>query len=646
MGESILIVEDEFLEANNLQIMLESAGYSVCGIARSVQQAKAGIIEMIPDIVLIDIILTGDENGIDLARWLDLRGTPFIFISANSSESILNAAKLTQPDGFIIKPFREKDVLVTLEVALFRHREILEIRRRQHSWLSALLSNVLEKELSLEQRLSWLARAFQPFVQYDFILIETNMDSGGMESIFGFQRINYDEYNALDTLAFFKHFQISNDDLDVIRHIYTEESEVIYYNDQDFLTECKRNKINEHFRNLYGIESGLMVPIIPATGVKGAISLLSKQKETFNHEHLKLVTQALPLLVSIIANMLQDESAEEARKKAVGPVIPEIYKTGAPGIVGKSPNFLFVLDQVRQVAPYDTSVLILGETGVGKEGIVEILHQLSPRNGKPLVKINCAAIPFGVVESELFGHEKGAYTDARERRIGKFEQAQGGTIFLDEIGEIPLDVQTKLLRVLQEKEIERIGGRTTIKVDVRIVAATNRDLYKEVAEGNFRLDLYYRMFVFPIQVPPLRERKDDIPLLTEHFLLQYATANNTRPKKVSAYALSQLTGYAWPGNIRELQYLIERHIVMTPEPVIESFLMPEPRPVIINNVLPKNEQPRTIEEVEREHIMMILQQCNGRISGQGGAAGVLKMPPSSLRLKMKKLGIEWQHDFE
>jgi DNA-binding NtrC family response regulator len=644
MGVSILIVEDEFLEANNLQIMLESAGYSVSDIARSVVRAKEIIIDKHPDIVLIDIILTGQETGIDLARWLDIRGTPFIFISANSNESILNAAKLTQPDGFLVKPFRERDVLVTLEVALFRHREKLEIRRRQQTWLSSLLLNISEKELTLEQRLLWMARAFQPFMQYDFILIETNMESGGMESIFGFQRVNYDDYNTLDTLAFFKHFQISNGDLEVIRHIYTEESEVIYYNDQDFLTECKRNKINEHFRSSYGIESGLMVPIVPAVGVKGAISLLSRKKDTFNHEHLRLITDVLPLLVSIIGNMLQDESDSIARRRAIEPVIPDIYKAGNTGMVGKSPNFLFVLDQIKQVAPYDTSVLILGETGVGKEGIVETLHQLSPRNGKPLIKINCAAIPYGVVESELFGHEKGAYTDARERRIGKFEQAQGGTIFLDEIGEIPLDVQTKLLRVLQEKEIERVGGRATIKVDVRIVAATNRDLYKEVAEGNFRLDLYYRMFVFPIQVPPLRERKDDIPLLTEHFLLQYAAANGSKPKRISAYALSQLVEYSWPGNIRELQYLIERHVVMTPEPVIESFVMPAPRPVKVVDVVSQHEQPRTIEEVERDHIMRTLQQCNGRISGQGGAAGVLKIPASSLRLKMKKLGIEWQHD--
>jgi transcriptional regulator with GAF, ATPase, and Fis domain len=223
---------------------------------------------------------------------------------------------------------------------------------------------------------------------------------------------------------------------------------------------------------------------------------------------------------------------------------------GLTGIIGKSPNMLKVFELVKEVGPLDTSVLILGESGTGKEGIATNIHRLSPRRNKPFVKLNCAALPPNLVESELFGHERGAFTGAFDRRIGKFEQADGGTLFLDEVGEMPASLQVKLLRVLQEREIERLGGKETIKVNVRIIAATNANLEKGIAEGRFRLDLYYRLNVFPVVLPPLRSRKEDIPLLTDHFIRMYASKTNRKTEGIARDALSRLMDYAWPGNVR------------------------------------------------------------------------------------------------
>jgi transcriptional regulator with GAF, ATPase, and Fis domain len=271
---------------------------------------------------------------------------------------------------------------------------------------------------------------------------------------------------------------------------------------------------------------------------------------------------------------------------------------------------------------------------------VSAIHALSPRKDGPLIRVNCAAIPATLIESELFGHERGSFTDATERRLGKFELAHGGTIFLDEIGEIPPEIQVKLLRVLQEKEIERIGGETCIYTDVRVIAATNRDLEKEMAAGNFRLDLYYRIHVFPIYLPPLRERKADIPLLVEHFITKYTSRHGFPIKTVSERAMQQLTDYRWPGNIRELEHLVERHVLMSKTPVIDGFSLPvtvAPAAAAVETAV------KTVEEVERDHILEILRRCNGRISGRGGAAELLNIPPTTLSYRIRKLGIVWQH---
>jgi transcriptional regulator with GAF, ATPase, and Fis domain len=289
---------------------------------------------------------------------------------------------------------------------------------------------------------------------------------------------------------------------------------------------------------------------------------------------------------------------------------------------------LHVFDLVTQVAPVDTSVLLLGESGTGKELVARAIHNLSPRKDKLLVKMNCAALPANLIESELFGHEKGAFTGALEKRIGKFELAQGGTIFLDEIGEIPVDLQSKLLRVLQEKEIERIGGSQTIKVDLRIIAATNRNLEQEVAAGKFRLDLYYRLNVFPITLPPLRKPFHGI-----------------KPE-----SLDEMLQYHWPGNIREMENLVEQAFVLNDgksplqwgRPLINDRLMIEqPASAILPKTL--NDVKEGQMAAEREYILSVLKQTNGRIRGAGGAAEILNLKPTTLESRMEKLGIRKMH---
>lgn len=441
----ILIVEDEFIVGNDLKFMLIKGGYEVCGVAASVEQARTMIEQKKPDWVLLDIILKTPVSGIELAKELMLRRLPFLYISANTNQQTLEAVKATQPYGFLVKPFRERDLFVMLDIARYR----------------------------------------------------------------------------------------------------------------------------------YGVETGMI------------------KNETF--------------------------------------VKPE-EKMPDPEIIGNSSAIRKALDQVKAVASTNASVLLLGESGTGKERFARAIWKNSLRNDKPFITVNCAALPVALIESELFGHERGAFTGAVGTRIGKFEQANGGTIFLDEIGELPLEAQVKLLRALQEREIEKLGGNQMIKIDVRVIVATNRNLEKEVAERKFRLDLYYRLNVFPIELPALRESKEDIEALATHFLKRLS-GNSDR--KISKAAIQALQQYDWPGNIRELEHLIERQFILAGGEHIESIELPGTQAV----VTPAVEKLETMEEMERAHIMKVLKACNGRVSGKMGAAEVLRIPPQTLYSKMKKLGI-------
>jgi formate hydrogenlyase transcriptional activator len=309
------------------------------------------------------------------------------------------------------------------------------------------------------------------------------------------------------------------------------------------------------------------------------------------------------------------------------------------GIIGRSRALRSVLREIRMVAPTDSTVLIYGETGTGKELIAHAIHELSPRRSNAFVKLNCAAIPSGLLESELFGHERGAFTGAIGQRLGRFEVANHGTAFLDEIGEIPLELQPKLLRVLQEREFERLGSMRTLRTDARLIAATNSNLAAMVEEQRFRSDLFYRLNVFPVRVPPLRERREDIPLLVRHFARQFATRMKRHHESISPETMRALCEYDWPGNIRELQNLIERAVILCPGPVLRVPARDLHHRAITVPHSGHSGQHQTLEEAERAHILRNLKEVGWVVGGLNGAAARLGLNRSTLQFRMKKLGI-------
>lgn len=452
MKYKVLIVEDQFIEANNLRLILDRAGYTVIPIAASFVEAMEMLDRHKPDLVLLDIFLNGTLTGIDFAKILASRKVPFVYLSANSNRKIFLAAKATKPYGFLIKPFRQRDVLAALEVALELHNAM--------------------------QKVGWMINEQSP---------GKNFSEGNNES----------------------------------------------------------------------------------------------------------------------------------------------------NIITQSKSMRSVLEHINLAGPSETTVLVLGESGTGKELVAKAIHNSSKRNMKPLVVVNCGALPTSIIESELFGHEKGSFTGALEKRIGKFEEADGGTIFLDEIGELPADLQVKFLRVLQQKEIQPVGGKTKT-LDVRIVAATNRHLDEEVAAGRFRMDLYYRLNVFPILIPPLRERKEDIVLLAHHFLKRFAEDERKVIEGFSTDVIYKMENYNWPGNIRELENLMQRTVLLTNTNIVNEFY----QQAETTRLITETEKIKSITENERDHIIAALKSCNWKVYGPGGAAELLNINVSTLNSRMKKLGIE------
>jgi len=320
--------------------------------------------------------------------------------------------------------------------------------------------------------------------------------------------------------------------------------------------------------------------------------------------------------------------------ESASPSGPTRSKTmAAVGLIGTSAKFRAVLDAINRVAPVDSAVLIQGETGTGKEVIAQAIHEASPRRQNRFVALNCAAIPSALLESELFGHERGAFTGAVAQTVGRFRAADRGTLFLDEIGDLPLDLQPKLLRVLQEKQVERLGGGRTLQVDVRVIAATNQDLWRMVQERRFRADLYYRLNVFPISLPPLREREDDIPLLIEHFVQMFAQRQGKSIYHIPDEVVEALKRHNWPGNIRELQNVVERAVIMSPGPVLDLQTMGLRTQKVGSATI------RTLADAERTHIMATLRESNWVIGGRCGAAAQLGLPRTTLIAKMQRLGI-------
>ncbi len=645
MKEKILIAEDQFIEADYLRLMLTQAGYRVTGIARSVIQAKEFIQQEKPDFVLLDIFLKGKLTGIDLAAHLNEENIAFVYLSANSNEDVLNAAKATQPYGFLVKPFRQKDLLVTLEIARYRYEHSLESKHKKENELKRQLKNIIDDSTDWNGKLLKIAMLLQQFIPFDYMA--AGFDNIGRENFDGvsFYRIGFNEYQTIGLKELMTITGKSLGELIALQLTNAIATSAAFYNEDAFWNICRHSLLKKLFADTFKMQSHLTMPIHLANKKLFSFCFYSRREDAYNNSQIELFEFIQQSFYGSMQSNLQVEKTNNAiahhQNRPVKEVEQPYMLKGFEGIIGKSHLLLNVFDLISRVAPADTSVLILGESGTGKERIADCIRNLSTRKDKPFVKVNCAALPSTLIESELFGHEKGSFTGASDKRTGKFEKADEGTIFLDEIGEMPVELQVKLLRVLQEKEIEPIGSKAPIKINVRIIAATNRNLEKEVAEGRFRLDLYYRLNVFPITLPALRERKEDIPALAYYFMNYY---NHKAGKKVSGIGetvLKNMMAYHWPGNIRELEHLIERSVLLAKGPVIEEVLLPFIKKEVPQQI--EEARMKTIHENERDYIISVLNKCNGRIWGAGAAAEMLNIHPSTLKSRMKKLGIRKEY---
>ena len=387
-----------------------------------------------------------------------------------------------------------------------------------------------------------------------------------------------------------------------------------------------------------GLRAGCILPLVSRDRAIGTLNVGARRETSFTPDDVDLLTQVANQIATAVENALAFSEIEDLKEQLAQEklYLEDEIRTehNFEEIVGDSPVLKRVLRQIETVAPTDAAVLIQGETGTGKEVFARAIHNLSRRRDRTFVKINCAAIPAGLLESELFGHEKGAFTGAIMQRAGRFELAHRGTLFLDEVGDIPLELQPKLLRALQEQEFERLGSTRTLRVDVRVIAATNRNLAQMVAEGKFRGDLFYRLNVFPLEAPPLRDRRDDIPQLVRYFVQKYALRLERKIETVPAEAQRALAEYSWPGNIRELENFIERAVILSRGPVLNvSVADLRQSPDAVANT------PPTLEAAERDHILRVLTETNWMVGGPTGAAARLGLKRTTLQSKMKKLGI-------
>jgi formate hydrogenlyase transcriptional activator len=413
------------------------------------------------------------------------------------------------------------------------------------------------------------------------------------------------------------------------------ENEVKVFSRED-LSQL-RSEFIDHMLE-HGIGTLCCIPLVTAKRTIGTLNLGSRWNSAFSAKDVELLKQVGSQIAVLLDNARTHHEIEVLKNKLVEEKLyleDEIRSEfHFEEIIGESSNFTQVLGDAKTVAASDATVLILGETGTGKELVARAIHRMSSRNERTFVKLNCAAIPTGLLESELFGHEKGAFTGAISQKIGRMELADKGTLFLDEVGEIPLELQPKLLRVLQDQEFERLGSTHTLRINARIIAATNRDLAKAVENGTFRRDLFYRLNVFPIRVPPLRERFDDIPMLVRYFVQKIARRMNKHIESIPSETMSAFVAWDWPGNVRELENFIERSVILSPGPTLQSPLA-EIKPALYNRASSQN----VLEQMEREQIVRVLRETGGVIAGPRGAAVRLGLKRTTLQSRIQKLGI-------
>lgn len=638
MIKRILIVEDEFIVAHDLQMILQRAGYQVAGIANSVKNAHIILETQAVDLVLLDIYLKGKLTGIDLAHDLMKREIPFIYISANSNEKVMEAAKSTCPYGFIVKPYRDRDVLLSIDIARYRKENSNNMKLSSELFMQDFIIDISLKSLTWQKKILAIASAFQPYIPFDFIALSGIAKDGKRYSEIGITRKHFDQYDMFNVDEFLTYTGLSKNEYNELNKLVHETTADSIYIGGDFEAVKKAAPMKNLIAVTYSLNANMVKTYHLENGDQISFSFYSRTENIYQPAHMELLNFLSGTLEKKLVHMIEMEKADaKATEKglATGGSKPTTIKA-FENIIGKSTALLSVLDKIKIVGPTDTSVLITGASGTGKEEIAKSLHRLSHRNNKPIVAVNCAALPPDLVESILFGHEKGSFTGAINTRIGKFEEADGGTIFLDEIGEMPFDLQSKLLRVLQEKEIERIGGRRPISVDLRIIAATNLNLEKEITRGRFRLDLFYRLNVFPVHMPTLQQRKTDIPLLIDYFVQKHANAVGKNIPEIPQDYIDRLMHYDWPGNIRELEHVVLRSILFSSKGKLDASQLE-----IDSSDAPSTQNGiKTIIDNEKEHIMKVLDLCKGKIAGSGGAAELLGIPATTLNSKIKKLNIK------
>ncbi|WKN42760.1 sigma 54-interacting transcriptional regulator [Tunicatimonas pelagia] len=504
------------------------------------------------------------------------------------------------------------------------------------------LIDSLNKETKWEARQRKFAQAIEKLFPADFIGFY--YDKEGMTEIStGFEKIGFNEYRKVTLLDFLRMSQL---DLSVFNRVLKEEEDHL-----PFILEIRKEA--EAGRYLNPIRKGSLEKLhlnsVLALSMRVKdhpfyIYLNSKKSEVYHYSHIEMFKRIAPSFAQSLEKSMDYEellSLNKLLKEEKAYLTEEVAQQyNFSEMIGSSAVMQQVFEKVKIVMNSDTTVLILGETGTGKELIARALHNASERKSKPLIKVNCAALPRELVESELFGHEKGAFTGATSRRIGKFELAHEGTLFLDEIGELPIELQAKLLRAIQEKEFERLGGNKTIRINTRIIAATNRDLEHEVKEGNFRSDLFFRLSIFPIELPPLRERGEDIPALARYFLEKYENKTGKRLTGMAKAAENLLNNYPWPGNVRELEHVIERSVLLSQAGKPLQLALENARPASAKDK--RTFEFKTLQAAETELIFETLKRCQGKISGKHGAAEMLGIPPSTLEYRMRRAGITKQ----
>jgi PAS domain S-box-containing protein len=617
-NSTILLVDDN---PTNLQLLfgtLKGLGHKLL-VAKSGEDALKVASWSHPDLILLDILM-GGIDGFETCTRLkadpETRDIAVIFLSAlDDTDDKIKGLTMGAVD-YIAKPFQSEEVIARVET---------------HLTIARLRTELAERNRQLEA-------ANQPI-----------LDSVG-DGIYGLDGdgcITFANPAAMQLTGFPQEALIGHSLHEL--HLYARwDGSPYHFIETGIYQTLKQGVARESDSDVFWRHTGdhfavswTCTPIKRGGEVQGAVLAFRDVTQRKRQEH------QLREALAEVENLRDRLQAENAYLQA------EVKNEGRfDSIVGESTALKQVLDQVDQVAPTNSSVLIIGESGTGKEAIARAIHDLSARRDRPLIKVNCGAITPTLIESELFGHEKGAFTGASKQRQGHFELADGGTIFLDEIGELPLDAQVKLLRVLQEHEISRLGSETAISVDVRVIAATNRDLVEMVEEGSFRMDLFYRLNVFPLTIPPLRERRDDIPLLVTKFLSDQARAQGRAFSRISEDGMQLLLNYNWPGNIRELQNVIERAAILARDKVVPiaphlvhsginapTDLLPQQRAAARSAII-NDDEFVTLAENEARYLRHVLEHTGWTIAGKGGAAEILDLPASTLRSRMKKLGIE------